>query len=116
MSRTQIDPSFGAVVTDGAGGTTTELMRDTATALAPINAQGARELLSRTRVAQLLAGYRGAPACDIDALAEQIAVLSRIASASTETALGIELNPVLASPNGAYALDAWLDPAKGPSS
>ena len=112
---TQIDPSFGAVVTVGAGGTATELMRDTATALAPLDVAAARALVSRTRVARLLAGHRGAPPCDVDALAVQIATLSRIAAASSATAAGIELNPVLASPTGAYALDAWLDPVKGPS-
>lgn len=112
----QIDPSFGPVVTVGAGGTATELMRDTATALAPLDAHAARALLARTRVAKLLAGYRGAPACDMSALAEQIALLSRIAAASAETACAIELNPVLASPSGAFAVDAWLDPVKGSSS
>ena len=109
----QVDASFGPVITVGAGGVLAELVRDTASALAPIDVAGARALLASTRIAPLLAGWRGAPACDLDALAEQVATLSRIAAASRSSVAGLELNPIIASAAGAFAVDAWLDPVEG---
>ena len=56
------DAVFGPVISFGAGGVAVEAVRDTALALPPLNATLARELMSRTRVHRLLAGYRDVPA------------------------------------------------------
>lgn len=111
----QRDPVFGPVVTVGAGGVLTELLGDVAVRLAPVDADTARAMLDETRIAALLRGWRGAPAADLDALAGQIARLSAIAWASRDTVAGLELNPVLALPDGAYALDALVVSAPAPT-
>ena len=105
---TQCDPVFGPVVTVGTGGVLTELAQDVATRLAPVSAGVARAMLLSTKAGRLCQGYRGSTPADIDALAAQIAALSEVAWANRATIAGIDLNPVLALPEGAFALDALI--------
>ncbi len=105
---THVDPVFGAVVTAGAGGVLTELLGDVSLRLAPVSAAEARQMLDATRIGRLLQGYRGAPPADLDALTALIARVSEIAADNCERVAGIDLNPVLARPDGAYALDALI--------
>ena len=105
---TQRDPVFGPMVTVGSGGVMTELLEDVCVKLAPVDEQAALAMLASTRAGRLLDGWRGAPAADKLALARQIAALSRIAWDNRERVAGIDLNPVLALPEGAYALDALI--------
>jgi len=99
------DPSFGPVAMTGLGGTTAELLADTAIALAPLTAERARQLLESLRHAPLLHGWRGAPAVDLDAAARILAAVS-LAGAQHPEFSELEVNPVLAHPGGAIALDA----------
>ncbi len=105
------DAVFGPVISFGSGGVSVEAVRDTAVALPPLNAALARELMSRTRVHRLLAGYRDVPAADLDALAALLAAVSRMVSL-LPWLKEMDLNPVLAHPRGAVVADARvaLDP------
>jgi acetyltransferase len=107
------DPVFGPVISFGAGGVAVEAVRDTALALPPLNAPLARELMSRTRVYRLLQGYRDVPPVDFDALARVLCGVSRIACAAAWVK-EMELNPVIAHPDGAVIADARavIDPAR----
>jgi hypothetical protein len=105
---THTDPVFGPVVTVGAGGVLAELLDDVCVRLAPVDESAASAMLRSTRIGRLLAGYRGAAAADHAALARQIARLSQVAWASRERVAAIDLNPVLARPDGAFALDALI--------
>ena len=71
----------------------------------PIDASRAADLLRTLRTSALLDGVRGRPAVDIDAVAEQIAAITRFACAHPEIA-DFEVNPLLATAHGAVALDA----------
>ena len=99
------DPKFGAVVMVGLGGIFTEVLGDTACAIAPVSAAAARELLLSLQGAPVLLGARGRAPVDLDALAEVVARVSRLAAAHPEL-VELELNPVLAGPAGVLALDA----------
>ncbi len=103
------DPAFGPVVTVGMGGMWVELLDDVATALAPVDAHQARGMLERLRAAPLLAGARGRPAADIDALAQAIADFSR-AGIALGTAASVEINPLIVGTPGAgvHAADAKM--------
>ncbi len=99
------DPRFGPVVLVGLGGVLTEVLDDTACAIAPVSAQAARELVLSLRGARVLAGVRGRPGVDLEALADLVARVSHVAAAHPEV-VELELNPVVAAPGGVLALDA----------
>ena len=99
------DERFGPVVLVGLGGTLVEVLDDTAVALAPIDEAHAARLLGSLRGAALLAGVRGRPPLDLTAAAAVVAAVSRVAAAHPELA-ELEVNPLLVTPRGAWALDA----------
>jgi acetate---CoA ligase (ADP-forming) len=102
------DPEMGLVLMAGGGGVLLELMRDVAFAAPPLDRSAARELLGRTRVSKLLAGYRGAPPLDLDAAADALVALSRIAADLEDRLISIDINPFVALPKGGLALDALV--------
>jgi acetyltransferase len=99
------DPQFGPLVVVGFGGIFVEVLDDTATRLAPVDAGEARAMLDELRMAPALRGARGRPAADLDALAGVVSRFSRIAVDAPDL-LELEINPLLAGPGGARALDA----------
>jgi len=107
------DAVFGPVISFGAGGVAVEAVRDTAIALPPLNAALARELMARTRVHRLLAGYRNVPPADLEALAAVLCSVSRMVC-MLPWLKEMDLNPVLAHPGGAVIADARIvvDPAR----
>jgi acetyltransferase len=88
----------------GFGGIFVEILGDTATRLAPVDAAEARAMLGELRMAPALRGFRGRPAADLDALAETVSRFSRLVS-DVPGLLELEINPLLATPLGARALD-----------
>ena len=99
------DPRFGAVVLVGLGGILVETLRDTALALAPLDAAAAERLLRSLRTAAVLDGVRGRPAVDVAAAARAVVALGDAMAAHPEIA-ELEVNPLLVTPRGAIALDA----------
>lgn len=110
---TQTDPVFGPVVTVGAGGVQAEWLDDVCVRLAPVTEADALRMLRSTRLHTLLQGWRGAPAADLPALAHQVARLSQIAWTQRARVRAIDLNPVLALPDGACAVDALIETLDG---
>ncbi len=99
------DQRFGPVVMVGLGGTVTEVLDDVAFALAPLSVGTAEQLLRSLRGARLLDGVRGRPAVDVAALARVVTAVASVAAAHPEL-VQLEVNPVLATTDGAIALDA----------
>jgi acetate---CoA ligase (ADP-forming) len=104
------DPRFGPVVLVGFGGVLTEALDDSAVDLAPVSRERAAAMIARLRGAALLNGFRGRPPVDRDALADVIVAVSRIAAAHPEIA-EFDVNPVLVTPGGTVALDAFAQVA-----
>ncbi len=106
------DPVLGPVILVGAGGTAAELLADTALELPPLNERLARRMLESLRMWPLLHGYRGRPGADLDALLETLMRFSYLIADCPEIA-EVDVNPLLAGPDGVVALDARviLDPA-----
>jgi acetyltransferase len=98
------DPAFGPVVMVGLGGIWVEVLADVAFALAPLSRSEALDLMAGLQGYPLLTGARGTPPVQLEALA-QVVVAVGDALAVLPTVAGIELNPVLASPSGAVAVD-----------
>ena len=101
------DPVFGPLVAFGHGGTAVEVVHDGSLELPPLNALLARRLMARTRVWQLLQGYRGVPAANIDAVVEVLIGLGQLATDHPEVC-EVDINPLLADAAGTVALDARL--------
>jgi acetate---CoA ligase (ADP-forming) len=99
------DPTFGPLVGFGAGGTLAELVGDTGYRLAPLTDVDAEELVTSGKVGRLVAGFRGAPAADRAALEDLLHRLARLAEDVPEVA-ELDLNPVLAGPDGCVAVDS----------
>ncbi|WP_246268656.1 acetate--CoA ligase family protein [Acrocarpospora macrocephala] len=98
------DREVGVLVTVGSGGVLAELVADTATALGPLDHEGALRLIGRTKAARMLDGWRGAPPCDRDAVARAVVAVGQVLAAHPELS-GVELNPLLARPGDSFALD-----------
>jgi acetate---CoA ligase (ADP-forming) len=110
---THRDPSFGPVVTVGAGGTQAELLRDTVLELAPVDEATALSMLGRLRVRALLDGWRGRPPVDVAGLAATVAAVSRLLFELPACA-EIEVNPLRVGPDGPLAVDALVTRAARP--
>ena len=103
------DPLFGPLVAVGLGGIYVEILRDVSLRRAPFGVATAREMLRELKGYPLLAGARGQKPRDVEALAELVARVSRIAAAEPD--LGeLDLNPVFVgyAGQGAVAADALV--------
>ena len=99
------DNLFGPFILFGAGGTSVEVVADTAIALPPLDLKLARDLIAETRIAKLLNGYRDRAAADIDAIALTLMRVSQMIVDCPEIA-ALDINPLLADADGVVALDA----------
>ena len=97
---------IGWMIVVGAGGIQTEILRDTATLLAPVTRDEVFLALRSLRISPLFFGHRGKPGIDMNALLDLIIRLQEVTVGSN--VVEIELNPVLATPFGAVAVDALL--------
>ena len=104
------DPEMGLVVMAGAGGVLLELTRDVAFCAPPVSREKARDMLSRTRVARLMQGYRGGEALDVEAVVDALVGLGRMAMDMPDVIESVDVNPFVAMPgaHGGYALDALI--------
>jgi acyl-CoA synthetase (NDP forming) len=102
------DASFGPLLVIAAGGTLVELLADRTLAVPPVSHQGALGMLDGLRIRALLAGWRGASASDLAALAGAIVGFSQLAIELGDLLDAAEANPVIASPHGVVAVDALV--------
>jgi acyl-CoA synthetase (NDP forming)/GNAT superfamily N-acetyltransferase len=101
------DQMFGPLVLFGLGGVATEVLADHSARLAPLTADDADALIGSIRSAPLLRGHHGAPAADLAALRDVLMRVSRLADDLPEIS-ELDLNPVIARPDGAMAVDARI--------
>ena len=98
------DPTFGKLVAFGLGGVLVEVLRDVTFRLAPTTPADALAMLDEIAGAAILDGVRGQPGISKDALADLIAKVGRLVDDFPEIA-ELDLNPVLATAEGATAVD-----------
>ena len=99
------DDLFGPVVACGAGGVQAELLRDVAARINPLSRDDASEMLRSLASYPLLTGYRDTPPADVAAVEDLLLRVSAMVEAHKEIA-ELDLNPVVATPDGATAVDA----------
>ena len=109
-----VDPIFGPVLLFGHGGTAVEVVGDSAIALPPLNQPLARELVSRTRVAALLGGWRDHTPARLEAVCGVLVAVSQML-ADLPWLAELDINPLLADADGVLALDARIRLSAQPS-
>jgi len=102
------DPECGLTFMAGAGGVMLELVKDVAFAAAPLNREKARDMLARTRAAQLISGFRGGPSLDARPVEDALLALGALAADVGDDLESVEINPLRLTPKGAFALDALI--------
>ena len=100
-----LDPQFGPVLLFGTGGQLVEVFKDRSLALPPLNSTLARRMMEQTRIYKALKGVRGRRPVDMAAL-EMLMVRFSVLVAEQRWIKEIDINPLLASPDGLIALDA----------
>ena len=110
-------PPFGPVAALGLGGTLTEVLDEVVLRLAPISRADAEEMVTGFKGAELLAGFRGHPPVDVDSLIELLLAVAGpdgLAEQLGDSLGELECNPVIATPDGAIAVDARLITREAP--
>jgi acetyl-CoA synthetase len=102
------DEQFGLQLTIGAGGVLVELIEDSITLLLPVTRADVEQALRSLRCHALLAGHRGRPAADAGAIVDAIGAVVRFAARHADRLLELDVNPLLALPRGAVAVDALV--------
>lgn len=99
------DPAYGPLVMFGLGGILVEVMGDVVFRLAPISRYDAGRMLAEIRGARALEAVRGSPPANRTALED---VLLRVSQLATDfpAIRELDINPLMASADGAVAADA----------
>ena len=101
------DPLFGPVISFGAGGTRIEVVRDTTLEFPPLNRFLARRMIERTRVAESLGEFRGAPPIDFEQLETLLVRVSEMVC-ELPWISEMDVNPVIVDESGVVAVDARI--------
>ena len=108
------DPLFGPAVMFGLGGIFAEVLKDVSFRLAPVTASVARDMVEEIAGYPVLAGARGRPRADVDALVNAIVHLSALAVDLKDHVAELDINPlfVFAEGKGVKAADALIRPKR----
>ena len=104
----RVDPLFGPLVVVGLGGVLVELLGDRAVGLAPMTREDARRLLAGLRGAALLRGFRGAPAVDVERLADVVSRIAAFAADHAGVMTELDVNPLICRESEIMAVDALI--------
>ena len=106
------DPAHGFVLTLGAGGTMTDVLRDRASLLIPATHAEVIARLKDLNIEPLLEGFRGNPPVDLDALLAAIDAVQAYVLANAERVEEVEINPLICTQDNAIAADALIRKAQ----
>jgi acyl-CoA synthetase (NDP forming) len=101
------DAVFGPLVVFGLGGVATDVLADRTARLTPLTETDSATMIRSIHAAPLLLGHRGAPAADLDALQDLLLRVARLSDDLPEVA-ELDLNPVIARPDGSHVVDARI--------
>jgi acetyltransferase len=103
--RVHLDPVFGPAIIFGQGGVAAHVSDDRSAGLPPLNMVLARDMVERTRVARLLAGYGSCGPANVEAICRALVQLGELVADLPELA-ELDINPLLADGGGVLAQDA----------
>jgi len=102
------DEQFGPLLVFGFGGVHTELQKDCAYALPPIDADQVRRHVDGLKMRRLLDGYRGAEPAALDVFCETVSRFSCLVATLSDVIAEIDMNPVIVDSQGCFAVDALV--------
>ena len=102
------DDLFGPAIMFGLGGVAVEVYRDVTFRVPPFDIDEARRMIAEIKAFPLLQGARGAAKADLSALAKTIMKVQRLAMDLSNEIAELDINPLVALPKGAVALDALV--------
>ena len=102
------DPAHGFILTVGAGGILSEVLKDTASLLLPTTAADIEAALSTLNCFRLLQGYRGKPSANLASVVRAILALQSYVIANADTVSEVEINPLICTSKEAIAADALI--------
>ena len=103
-----VDPVFGPSVMVALGGIYLEIFRDSVFAPAPVTTAEVHAMVQRLKGFEILRGARGRPPADIGSIAGALAALSRFIADNADKYAEVDVNPLIAGPDGALAVDALV--------
>ncbi|HEX6385725.1 MAG TPA: acetate--CoA ligase family protein [Anaerolineae bacterium] len=106
------DEQFGPVLILGSGGILVEVLQDTRLLLLPTTPDEIRQTLLSLRIAPLLAGARGRPAVDLEAIVTTAMRLATLAADLGDLTAAVDVNPLIARPDGVVVVDALIVPRR----
>jgi acyl-CoA synthetase (NDP forming) len=104
----RVDREVGPLIMVAAGGIYTEIYRDRALRLAPVDLPTAHAMIDEVKAFATLKGFRGKPKGDLDALAKAIVALSQLALRNDPAVAEAEVNPLIVKTDGVVAVDALI--------
>jgi len=106
------DPQFGPCVMFGLGGIFTEILKDIAFRVAPLEKRDALDMTQEIKAYKILGAVRGMPAADMDLLCDILVKVGEI-GLENESIQEIDINPLILSGAKPVAVDALIV-LKGP--
>ncbi len=106
------DPLVGPLVVVGAGGVLVEVIADRSVGLPPVDRRAAARMIGRLGVHPLIAGHRGAPPADVEAVVGAVVAVSTLAAELGDVIDALDVNPLIAGPEGAIAVDVLVSPRR----
>jgi acetyl coenzyme A synthetase (ADP forming)-like protein len=106
------DPTFGKVLTFGSGGVLVELIKDVVTRVLPLTREEISGMVLSIKAAALMNGYRGGPNLAKDALIDAISTLAKMFQ-EEEDLVEFDINPIVLTPSGCFAVDARIYQRRG---
>jgi acetate---CoA ligase (ADP-forming) len=107
-----VDGQFGPLVVVAAGGLLVEALDDRRVAIPPIGVDGAHAMIARLRISRVFDGLRGRPPVDRIAVASALSALSALAVELGDVLEAVDINPLIAGPQGCMAADALVIPSQ----
>ena len=94
------DEQMGPTLMFGIGGVMVEVFKDVTLRHCPITLDEAHDMIRSVKGAPLLHGFRGAPACDVKALAHTLVTISHMGVQLDGCLKELDINPLLVLPEG----------------
>ena len=101
------DPQFGPCVMFGLGGIFTEILKDIAFRVAPLEKRDALDMTQEIKAHKILGAVRGMPAADMDLLCDILVKVGEI-GLENESIQEIDINPLILSGAKPVAVDALI--------